>query len=119
VACSGCRMRAALDLDRLAAAQLLFGLGGRAVDADLSGIDQQLHSRAADVGNRLGEVSVQPHSRRGAGGKSCAHRPQFSIVFIQVEIRNRRWRFGSASTPRVARYSARTDDAGGLWAACF
>jgi hypothetical protein len=42
-------LRLALNLDRLAAAQLLLGLRGRAVHPHLPGFDQQLHPRAADV----------------------------------------------------------------------
>ena len=62
----GAGLRGAFDLDGLAAEELLFGLGGVAVDADLAGFDEELDAGAGDVGDGLGEVLVE--AEVGGGG---------------------------------------------------
>ena len=59
--------RGAFDLDGLAADELLFGLGGLAVDADLAGFDEELDAGAGDVGDGLGEVLVEAQVWRRRG----------------------------------------------------
>ena len=62
----GCGVGLALDLDLLAAVELELGGGDGSVDADLAGVDEQLHAGAADVRQGLGEVGVQ--AQAGGGG---------------------------------------------------
>jgi hypothetical protein len=54
-------LRGAFDLDGLAAVEFLFGLGGIAVDADLTGFDEEL-----DAG--LGRCRGGPGRGIGRGG---------------------------------------------------
>ena len=84
-----------------------FALAHSAVDAHLPGFDQQLHPRPADLRNRLRQVGVQPHSRRGGVGHKRPHAVLELGILVEIEHGHRT--SGSASTPRVARYSARTD----------
>jgi hypothetical protein len=62
----GWRLWGAFDLDGLAAVELVFGLGGFAVDADLLVFDEELDAGATDVGEGLGEVLVE--AKIGSGG---------------------------------------------------
>src|SRR5438445_13687095 len=56
------RMRRALNFDGLAALELQFRLGRLSADSYLAMLDEHLHARAADVGDRLREVLVEPHA---------------------------------------------------------
>ena len=51
---SGSGWGCALDLDGLAADELVLGLGGVAVDANLAGLDEQLDAGTGDIGDGLG-----------------------------------------------------------------
>jgi hypothetical protein len=73
-------LRGAFDLDGLAAAELLFGLGGMTVDADLAGFDEELDAGAADVGECLGEVLVEAEVGGGGVGGEGAD-AVFRLVF--------------------------------------
>ena len=92
-------MRRAFDLDGLAAVQLLLRLGSLAVDADLAVFDQQLHAGAADVGDRLGKILVEPQSGgRGIGGEGAnavfGSRPRYRAREQAAArlLRRRAWR---------------------------
>jgi len=75
-------MRGTLNLDLLAAVELLFGLRGVAVYADLLVFDEELDAGAADVGDGLGEVLVEAQvGRGGVGGEGV------DVVFgVVVEV---------------------------------
>jgi hypothetical protein len=79
------RMRGTLDLDLLAAVELLFGLGGVAVYADLLVFDEELDAGAADVGNGLGEVLVKAQVGRGGIGAEGVDVVFGVVVEVYVE----------------------------------
>jgi hypothetical protein len=65
-------LRGAFNLDGFAAVEFLFGLGGVAVDADLVGFDKELDAGAGDVGERLGQVLIEPEiGGGGVGGEGA------------------------------------------------
>ena len=87
------RMRLALNLDCLATVQLLPGLCGGAIHPHLASLDQQLHPRPAYIGNRLCQISVQPHSSRSSIRRKRPYAIFHLCVFVQIEDRNHRSRF--------------------------
>jgi hypothetical protein len=62
----------AFDLDGFAAVEFLFGLGGVAVDANLTGFDEELDAGSGDVGEGVGEVLVETEVGGGGVGKEGA-----------------------------------------------
>ncbi len=90
--------------------ELLLGLGGLAVDADLAGFDEELDAGAADVGDGLGEVLVEAEAGGGGVGGEGADAVCVGVGVVFVEVEDGDWgRAASGSTPRVATYSARTE----------
>jgi hypothetical protein len=90
--------RGAFDLDGFAAVELLFGLGGVAVDADLAGFDEELDARAGDVGEglseALGEILVQAEVGGGGVGKEGADAGGVGgvgVFFELVEVDDGDW----------------------------
>jgi hypothetical protein len=79
-------LRSAFDLDGFAAVEFLFGLGGVAVDADLTGFDEELDTGAADVGEGLGEVLVEAEVRGGGVGREGADAGVVGGVGVFFEV---------------------------------
>jgi hypothetical protein len=78
----GCGLRGAFDFDGLAAAEFLFGLGRVAVDADLTGFDEELDAGSADVGEGVGEILVE--AEVGGGGVGDERTDPCLRVFFEV-----------------------------------
>jgi hypothetical protein len=78
----GCGLRGAFDFDGLAAAEFLFGLGRVAVDADLTGFDEELDAGSADVGEGVGEILVE--AEVGGGGVGDERTDACLRVFFEV-----------------------------------
>jgi hypothetical protein len=78
----GWRVRGTFDFDGLAAVELLFGLGGRAGDADLAVLDEELDTGAADVGDGLGEVLVEAQ----ACGFGCGSEGVDVVFGVIIEV---------------------------------
>ena len=112
-------MRGAFDLDGLAAVELLFGLGGVAVDADLAGFDEELDAGAADVGDGLGEVLVEAEVGGGGIGGEGADVLRRRLLRVRRTRGRGRGVGWASSTPRVARYSGGRCGGAGPWGACF
>jgi hypothetical protein len=79
----------AFDLDGFAAVELLLGLGGVAVDPDLTGFDEELDAGAADVGDGLGEVLVEAEVSGGRVGCESADGGRVRVFFDFVELDDR------------------------------
>jgi hypothetical protein len=72
--------------------ELLFGLGGMAVDADLPGFDEELDAGAADVREGLGEVLVEAEvGGGGVGGEGTDAWLCVFFYFVEVDYRDGRW----------------------------
>jgi hypothetical protein len=84
----------AFDLDGFAAVELLFGLGGVAVDADLAGFDEELDAGAGDVGEGLGEVEIEAEVGGGWVGDKGAESGSVGVLFDLVEFEDRDWERG-------------------------
>jgi hypothetical protein len=83
-----CWMWRALDLDRFAAVELLFGLCRVSVDAHLAGFDEELHAGPADVGESLSEVLVEAEvGGGGVGGEGT----DVGVFFKVFEVDDRDW----------------------------
>ncbi len=77
----------AFDGDGLAAAQLVAGLGGDAVDAHLAGGDEHLHPRAAERGNGVCEVGVEALAGGGGiGGVGAGDRCGSRLMVLNLDI---------------------------------
>jgi hypothetical protein len=87
-------LRGAFDLDGLAAVEFLFGLGGVAGDADLTGFDEELDAGSGDVGEGLGEVLVEAEVGGGGVGKEGADAGAgvfFEVGFEVIEVDDGDW----------------------------
>ena len=103
-------LRGAFDLDRFAAVELLFGLGGIAVDADLAGFDEKLDAGAADVGQSLGEVEIEAEIGGGWVGGEGADCVGVFFDFVEFEDGDLWWGdfFYAASGAVLVLYGAAT-----------
>ena len=86
----------AFDLDGFAAVEFLLRLGGVAVDADLTGFDEELDAGAGDVGQGLGEILVEAQiGGGGVGGEGAdgcgAGVGEVFFEFVEVDDGNGRW----------------------------
>jgi hypothetical protein len=86
-------LRGAFDLDGFAAVELLFWLGGVAVDANLAGFDEELDAGSGDVGESVGEVLVQTEI---GGGGVCGEGANGSggVFFEVLEVYDGDWGWG-------------------------
>jgi hypothetical protein len=80
-------LRGAFYLDGFPAMELLFGLGGVAVDPDLAGFDKELDAGAAYVGESLGEVLVEAE----IGGCWIGGEGANAIFAVIFEFDDRDW----------------------------
>jgi hypothetical protein len=86
----------AFDLDGFAAVEFLFGFGWVAVDADLTGFDEELDSGAGEVGEGLSEVLVEAEIGGGGVGFEGADAGVVRGVgvffeFVEVDDGDGRW----------------------------
>jgi hypothetical protein len=80
----------AFDLDGFAAVEFLLGLGCVAVDADLTGFDEELDAGSGDIGECLSEVLIEAKTGGGRVGGEGAD-AVFAVVF-EIEDGNGRRR---------------------------
>jgi hypothetical protein len=99
----------AFDLDGFAAVELLLGLGGMAVDADLLVFDEKLDAGSGDVGEGLGQVLVEAEiGGGGVGGEGadCV----VGVFFDFVEVEDGNWEregfFGASGGSVLGFYGA-------------
>jgi hypothetical protein len=86
------RLRSAFDLDGFAAVKLLLWLGRVAVEADLTGFDEELNAGSADIGKGLGEVLVEAEiGGGGVGGEGAEAGVGVLFELVEVDDRDRGW----------------------------
>jgi hypothetical protein len=80
------RLRRAFDLNGLAAVELLFGLGGVTINADLASFDQELDSGSGDIREGLGQVLIEAKIGCGWVGDEGARAGGAGYVGVFFEL---------------------------------
>jgi hypothetical protein len=91
------RVRLALNLDCLAATQLLFAFDDGAIDAHLAGLDEELDAGSADLWDGMREVGIEAHVGGGRVGDEGANAVAVfgdAELGVFVEIEDGDWSFG-------------------------